>query len=152
MATEHAHGHDSHDIRATNATPDDKRFMKEHAGELSDSTLRAKWINKPGEKADRDGQTLATRSHDVIQHWADARGGKPATVEGTEHGDRPGVLRIDFKDRGDDNGTSRIRDISWDDWFKSFDGRDLVFIFQDRKSDGSQSNFFRLDNPNRDDA
>jgi hypothetical protein len=148
MATEHTHGHD---IRATNLTPDDKKFLQQHGDELSDSTLRAKWINKPGEKADRDGQTLATRSHDVIQHWADQRGGKPATVEGTEHGDRPGVLRIDFKDRDDDD-KSRIQDISWDDWFKSFDDRDLVFIFQDRKSDGSQSNFFRLDNPNRDDG
>lgn len=151
MATEHAHGHNQHDIRATNLTSADKKFLEQHADELSESTLRAKWISKPGEKADRDGQTLATRSHEVIEHWAEQRGGKPATVEGTEHGDRPGVLRIDFQDRGDD-GTSRIQDISWDDWFKSFDDRDLVFIFQDRKSDGSQSNFFRLDNPKRDDA
>jgi hypothetical protein len=151
MATDHAHGHDQHDIRATNLTPDDKKFLQRHADELSDSTLRAKWINKPGEKADRDGQTLATRDRDVIEQWAEARGGKPATVAGTEHGGRPGVLRIDFQDRGDDD-TNRIQDISWDDWFRTFDARELVFIFQDRKSDGSQSNFFRLDSPTRDDA
>lgn len=143
--------HDARDVKATNATPEEKRFIAEHADELSDSTQRAKWIHSPDEKADRDGQTLATRSHEVIQHWAEERGGKPATVEGTEHDGRPGVLRIDFQNKGDDDD-SRIEDISWDDWFKSFDERELVFLYQDRKRDGSTSTFFRLDNPNREDA
>ncbi|MDP9309444.1 MAG: hypothetical protein M3R24_00860 [Chloroflexota bacterium] len=33
-----------------------------------------------------------------------------------------------------------------------FDERQLVLLYQERKSDGSQRNFFRLDNPKREDA
>lgn len=31
---------------------------------------------------------------------------------------------------------------SWDDWCKMFDGRDLVFLFQERQRAGNQSNFY----------
>jgi hypothetical protein len=136
------------DSKATNLNEEDRKFLKEHGDELSDSTKRAKWINTPDERADHDGQTLATRSHAVIEAWAEKRGGVPATVPGTEHDGRPGVLRILFN-KGD-NG--RLEEISWDDWFRSFDDRDLVFLFQQKMRDGHQSNFFRLDNPNREDA
>lgn len=135
-------------IKATNLTREDQAFIAEHGDELSDSTKRAKWIHSPDEQADRPGQTLATRSHEVIQHWAEERGGRPATVPDTEHDGRPGVLRFTFTDEGN----NRLQEISWDDWFRSFDERNLVFLYQDRKSDGSQSNFFRLDNPEREDA
>jgi hypothetical protein len=138
----------SQQIKATNLTREDAEFIAAHADELSDSTKRAKWIHSPDERADRPGQTLATRGHEVIEHWAEERGGRPATVPGTEHGDRPGVLRISFSDEGD----SRLEEIGWDDWFRSFDERQLVFLYQDRKRDGSPSNFFRLDSPEREDA
>ncbi len=134
--------------KGSNLTAEDRKFIEEHGDELSDSVKRAKWIHSPDEKADRDGQTLATRSHEVILRWAEERGGRPATVPGTEHDGRPGVLRITFADEGN----SRLEEISWDDWFRSFDERELVFLYQYRKSDGSQSNFFRLDNPEREDA
>jgi hypothetical protein len=49
-------------------------------------------------------------------------------------------------------GNSRLQEIAWDDWFRSFDERELVFIYQEMKKDGSQSNFFRLDNPEREDG
>jgi hypothetical protein len=142
-----AHGKqgDGHDaVQATNLTPDDRKFIEAHADALSDSTKRAKWIHGD-EKEDRPGQTLATRDHGVIQRWADARGGVPATVPGTEHDGRPGVLRFIFDPKSDD----RLQEISWDDWFKTFDARDLVFLLQDKKSDGSQSNFFHFDSPRR---
>jgi len=133
--------------KATNVTPEEAQFISEH-DQLSDSTKRARWIHSPDEHADRPGQTLATRSPEVIRHWAEKRGGRPATVPGTEHDGRPGVLRIIFSDEGND----RLQDISWDDWFRSFDERQLVFLFQETKSDGQQSNFFRLDNPEREDG
>lgn len=136
------------DIKATNLSPEDEQIIEEHSDGLSDSTRRAKWIHSPDERADRDGQTLATRSREVVVHWAEERGGRPATVPGTEHDGRPGVLRITFAREGN----SRLEEISWDDWFRSFDERELVFIYQDRKTDGSPSNFFRLDNPEREDA
>ena len=132
----------------TNRTADDKRFLAEHGDHLSDSTKRAKWIHSLEERADRPSQTLATRSREVIEQWAAERGGHPATVPGTEHEGRPGVLRIAFTDDGD----SRLQEIPWDDWFRSFDDRLLVFLYQENKTDGSPSTFFRLDNPEREDG
>jgi hypothetical protein len=61
----------SHQIKATNLTREDAEFIAAHASELSDSTKRAKWIHSPDERADRPGQTLATRSLGDIEHWAD---------------------------------------------------------------------------------
>ena len=134
-------------IKATNLTKEDRQFLGSHGDHLSDSTKRAKWVHGD-EGADRAGQTLATRDHGVIQRWAEARGAMPATVPGTEHDDHAGVLRFIFDPKSDD----RLEAISWEEWFRPFDERDLVFLFQERKADGSQSNFFRLDNPSREDA
>jgi|SRR5579884_2752341 len=120
---------------------------KDEAG-LSESTKRAHWINSPDEHEERQGQTLATRNHDVIRKWAEERGGVPSTVPGTEHGDHKGVLRFNFPGYGGDN----LEEISWEEWFRPFDERNLVFLFQEHKADGSESNFFRLDNPEREDA
>lgn len=118
---------------------------QEHDSGLSRSTLHAKWIDSPSGHEDRHGETLATRSHDVIRHWAEERDARPATVEGTEHHGDPGVLRFDFGGREG----SKLKHIDWDQWFAPFDKRDLVFVFQEHRADGSQSNFFHLDNPDR---
>ncbi|MDP9363527.1 MAG: hypothetical protein M3Q10_04735 [Chloroflexota bacterium] len=141
---------DAHEIKATNLTDEERAFLDEHADQLSDSTLRAKWIHSPDEKADRPGQTLATRSRAVIEAWAEERGGTPVTVPETERDGRPGVLRMSFREGG--GGNSRLEEIGWNDWFATFEQRDLVFVFQDRKRDGSQSTFFRLDSPEREDG
>jgi hypothetical protein len=125
---------------------DDKKYLKKFGDQLSDSTRRAKWINSPDEHADHDGQSLVTRNHDVIVKWAEDRGAKPATVAGTEHGDRVGVLRFDFE------GGDRLQEVSWDEWFRTFDERNLVMLFQENLKNGNQSNFFRFDNPEREDA
>ena len=122
--------------------------MGQQAGGATDSADIKATNLTPEERADRPGQTLATRSREVIEHWAGERGGRPATAEGSEHDGRPGVLRITFAEEG----RSRLQEISWDDWFRSFDERQLVFIYQEAKRDGSPSNFFRLDNPEREDA
>jgi hypothetical protein len=135
-------------IKAKNATKEDKAFLKEHQEGLSKSTQRARWIHTTDEHEDHPGETLATRSHEVIQHWAEERGGTPATVPGTEHEDHAGVLRLVF---GGTEG-KKLEEIGWDEWFQPFDERQLVFLYQEHKSDGSQSNFFRLDNPEREDA
>jgi hypothetical protein len=39
--------------------------------------------------------------------------------------------------------------VSWVEWFKSFDDRKLVFVYQEKLKDGTQSNFFHLDSPLR---
>lgn len=57
------------------------------------------------------------------------------------------MLRIDFGGAND-----KLRHISWDEWFDTFDSRGLNFIYQEQRSDGEQSKFFRLGNPGREDA
>lgn len=131
----------SHDARAES----DAEYLERHRKGLSRSAQRARWIEEPAELRDtRPGQTLATRSHVVIQHWAEARNASPATA-GARHQGRPTVLRFQFPDFGGD----RLEPVSWADWFATFDERHLTFLFQERLKDGSQSNFFRLDNPDR---
>jgi hypothetical protein len=104
-------------------------------------------ISSPDDDPERDGRSLATTHHEVIREWAQARNAVPATVDGTEHGDHLGVLRFDFE--GDND---RLRRVSWEEWFSTFDHRRLNFTYQENRSDGSQSNFFRLESPDREDA
>jgi hypothetical protein len=130
------------------ATKEDRKYIEKYGDKLSDSTQYAQWISRPDEHEDHPGKSLATRNHDVIMQWADERGGRPATVEGTEKGDRLGSLRIVF----DESVSDRLREVDWEDWFRTFDERNLVFIYQEHLKNGNQSNFFRLDNPDREDG
>ena len=57
------------------------------------------------------------------------------------------MLRFDL---GGDS--EQLRHVSWDEWFETFDARRLNFIYQETRTDGTQSNFFRLDNPEREDG
>lgn len=100
----------------------------------------SKWIESPDDHEDRNGQSLATRNHDVIRKWARARKAVPSAVGETEGGDGAGVLRIDFPGYGG----KRLKKIDWDAWFDTFDKRKLVFLFQEHKKDGSTSTFFKL--------
>ena len=120
---------------------EDARIMAERGGPASEIRLRARWIHSPEEHEERAGESLATRRHSVIRRWAEDRGAQPATVPGTEHGIRPGVLRFNFPGYGG----QAVENLTWDDWFKSFDERRLVFVFREHKSDGRVSNFFRLE-------
>ncbi|HEU5424965.1 MAG TPA: hypothetical protein VFU72_15590 [Nitrolancea sp.] len=131
--------------RAENLTKEDKAYLEQYADKLSRTTLTARWINKVGEQEDHPGQTLATRNHDVIKHWAEERDGTPATVPGTQHDGRPGVLRFNFPGYGGKD----LKEVSWQDWFKTFDDRKLTFLFQQKLKNGHQSNFFMVDSPFR---
>ncbi|HEY6794185.1 MAG TPA: Rho termination factor N-terminal domain-containing protein [Kineosporiaceae bacterium] len=113
----------------------------------STSVKYSQEVTSPDDEPERPGRSLVTVSHEVIRQWAQARGGRPATVEGTEHEGRAGVLRFDFGEPSD-----QLREISWEEWFETFDTRGLNFIYQEQRSDGRQSNFFRLENPTREDA
>lgn len=42
--------------------------------------------------------------------------------------------------------------MSWEEWLATFDERELNLIYQEHTKDGSQSNFFRLESPHREDA
>ncbi|MFG1940476.1 hypothetical protein ACGFIT_26030 [Micromonospora tulbaghiae] len=106
-------------------------------------------ITSPADRPERPGRSLVTRNHEVIQRWARARGAKPATIAGTEREGRPGVLTFNIPGYRE---SSRIREITWDDWFRTFDLRRLNLIYQEQMRDGRQSNFFRTENPNREDG
>jgi hypothetical protein len=81
---------------------------------------------------------IQTRDHEEIRRWAEERGGIPTVV------DRTGVLRIDFV-RGPKSGgrDPRLRQVSWDEWFKIFDESNLVFLHSPK----SDSKFFKLVSP-----
>jgi Rho termination factor, N-terminal domain len=127
------------------AGPDGGRLR---TGEQTSSSVRySQEITSPDDEPEREGRSLATTSHEVIREWAQARDAVPATVEGTEHGDHLGVLRLDF---GGDSDA--LRHVTWDEWFETFDARRLNFLYQENRKDGSQSNFFRLESPDREDG
>lgn len=130
----------------SDTSAEDRQFVARHRQGLSKSTQRAQWIESPGDREDHPGQTLATRSIDVIKAWADERKAKPATSPGGDT-ENPRVLRLDFPDY--DKG---LMQVSWDAWAKTFQDRDLVFLFQQHMKSGKQSNFFRLDSPEREDG
>jgi hypothetical protein len=134
-------------VTAPNATSEERQFLDKNASKLSKSTLRAKWMHGD-DRPDRNGQTLATRDPDVIRRWADARRAQPATVA-RRKGQRPRTLRFDFPQNGT---SSRLEPIDWQEWLRTFQERDLVFLFQEKRRNGSDSNFFRLDSPKREDG
>jgi hypothetical protein len=92
--------------------------------------------------ADHNGQSLVTRNHDVIMRWAEERGAQPATVARKSENARPRVLRFDFPGYGG----QALEHIGWDEWFQTFDEREVDFIYQENLKSGQQSNFFRLAN------
>jgi hypothetical protein len=90
-----------------------------------------------------EGKT--TTNHDEIRRWAEERGGRPATVKGTEgkkgKDHEAGVLRLDFQEP--DEGLEKI---SWDEFFEKFDQEKLAFLYQDETSGGETSRFHKFIN------
>jgi hypothetical protein len=71
--------------------------------------------------------TRTTTNRAEIRRWVESKGGWPAHVKGTERGNDPGVLRIDFPGYG---GVETLAKMSWDEWFKWFDKKRLAFLHQ----------------------
>jgi len=89
------------------------------------------------------GASKTTTDHQEIRRWVEERGGRPAHVKETGSDGDPGVLRIDYPGRGDDDA---LEEISWDEWFEKFEDAGLAFLYQDEKKDGETSTFFKLVN------
>ncbi|MFI7603831.1 hypothetical protein ACIBTV_01760 [Micromonospora sp. NPDC049366] len=115
----------------------------------SRSALSSQVISSLMDQPERPGRSLVTSNHEVIQRWARERGAKPATIAGTEREGRVGVLTFNIPGYRE---SSRIREITWDDWFHTFDLRRLNLIYQEQLRDGRQSNFFRTESPDREDG
>jgi hypothetical protein len=80
-----------------------------------------------------------TTDHAAIRKWAEARGGRPASVKGTGQGEA-GVLRIDFEPERAEG----LELISWDAFFEKFDAEKLGFLHQDKTADGKLSRFHKF--------
>lgn len=86
-------------------------------------------------------ESNTTTDHDEIRKWAEAHGGKPAVVRGTDSANTSGILRIDFPGGA---GEDELEHIDWEDWFERFDKENLAFLYQQQKADASHSTFFKL--------
>lgn len=87
------------------------------------------------------GETKATTDHRLIKKWVEQRGGRPATVRRTGGTSDPGLLRIDFPGY---SGKQSLEQIPWEEFFKKFDEKKLLFLFQDRMRNGQESRFFKF--------
>lgn len=86
-------------------------------------------------------ESKKTKNHDTIQKWAEERNGQPAIVKGTEEkGKGAGLLRINFADNQEEN----LEDISWEEFFKTFDSSDLEFLYQEKTKEGKTSRFSKF--------
>jgi len=90
-----------------------------------------------------------TRDHDEIRKWAESRGAVPAEVASTEQKGEPGILRFEFPNAPNRND-SKLKEISWDDFFEKFDETDLELLYQEKTADGQKSNFNKLVHPSSD--
>jgi hypothetical protein len=118
-------------------------------GSTARSIRSSQVISSLQDRPERPGRSLVTTDHDVIRRWAQARGAKPATINGTERDGRAGVLTFNIPGYRE---SSRIREITWEEWFHTFDLRRLNLIFQEQLRDGRPSNFFRTESPDREDG
>ena len=87
------------------------------------------------------GESKKTTDHDEIRKWIEDRGGHPAQVKGTGDKDDPGMLRVDFPGY---SGKESLEPISWEDFFKKFDEKNLAFLYQDEMRDGQPSRFSKF--------
>lgn len=115
----------------------------------SRSVRSSQLIESTADRPERPGRSLVTTNHEVIRRWARARGAKPATIAGTERDGRAGVLTFDLPGYRENR---RLRHITWNDWFRTFDERGLNLIYQEQLRDGRPSNFFRTESPDREDG
>ena len=84
-------------------------------------------------------EAKTTTDHNLIRQWAEERGGKPTSVEGTGDKKEAGVLRLDFAPKD-----KELNEISWADFFSKFEKEKLAFLYQDRTTDGSISRFHKF--------
>src|SRR5260221_9491089 len=78
---------------------------------------------------------LQTTDHYKIRRWAERYNGKPQIIDDPEvSSDIPGI-RIDFPREIDDillPGRKKVRNVSWEEFFREFEDLHLVFLYTDR--------------------
>ena len=92
--------------------------------------------------ADDTAESTTTTDHDEIRNWVEERDGRPAHVEGTGGDDDGGLLRVDFQDSDDED--EDLEELSWDEFFETFEENDLAFLYQEETSEGEESRFSKF--------
>jgi hypothetical protein len=80
-----------------------------------------------------------TIDHETIRRWAEERGAKPSVVQAAEE-EGSGMIRINFPGY---SGKETLKEISWDEFFRIFEEKKLMFVYQERTK-GNRSNFNKL--------
>jgi len=86
-----------------------------------------------------------TTDHETIRRWVEERGGRPARVIRSAPGEQDarrgsgGILRIDFQEPDE-----ALEEISWEEFFDTFEHNKLAFLRQDEGGSGGTSRFVRF--------
>jgi len=117
-------------------------------GDMTSRSLRySQEVQDTSQHEERAGRSLFTTNPEVVRQWAEERRAVPATV-GQRRTRQPRVLRFKFPR----SRATNLVEIDWDDWLRVFTDRNLRFIYQEHRTDGRPSNFFRLESPDREDG
>lgn len=84
-------------------------------------------------------ESKTTTEHEEIKRWVEERGGGPAIVK-TAPGGESGLLRVDFPG----SGAGAFEHISWEEFFRIFEGNKLAFLYQEETKEGGVSRFFKF--------
>ncbi len=82
-----------------------------------------------------DKKTKITINHAEIRDWVEKHQGQPAVIDSPEAGSEPIGIRIDFPGDTDEvllAETQESKPVSWEDFFKIFEDKQLAFIYQDK--------------------
>jgi hypothetical protein len=122
-------------------------YMESHGGERGKGASGAKAGSKSASRGGaKSGGSRGARSeverpirartatdHDEIRTWAEEHGGKPAAVKRTHQGGDVGIIRIMFPDAPNSEHDALV-EISWDEFFKEFDQRNLALLYDEEGS------------------
>src|SRR5579872_998259 len=92
------------------------------------------------------GRTTAlktTTDHDEIREWAEARGGVPASVQGSASPDDTIIIRLEFPDSSSSTDEN-LEEISWDEFFDQFEDQGLALVYEEELTSGEERNSHRL--------
>lgn len=87
--------------------------------------------------AKRDTESQKTTDHEDAWKWIESRGGKPATVKGTESGQAAGLLRVEMPASA---SHPPLTPISWYDFFEEIEEENLAFLHQEHTADKKRAN------------
>ncbi|RJR24331.1 hypothetical protein C4578_03020 [Candidatus Microgenomates bacterium] len=84
-----------------------------------------------------ESESKITADHETIRKWAEQRGGIPSMVKGTGE-ENGGILRFDFPPLGT---KENLEHISWEEFFKIFENKNLALLYQEKTREGEESRF-----------